>query len=115
MFRTGGFLFRSEGQVSDFIRVAAISDLGVGKCSTVVANGKEVALFNVNGTFYATESSCTHRGGPLGQGELEGCVVSCPWHGWTFDVTTGTSMINPDFSIQKYEVQIQGDDVLIKV
>jgi len=101
--------------VSDFIRVAAVSELGNGKCTTVVVDGKEVALFNVNGSFYALESSCTHRGGPLGQGELEGCIVSCPWHGWTFDVTSGASMINPEFSVQKYEVQIQGEDVLVKI
>jgi len=101
--------------MSDFVRVAAVSDLGAGKCMTVLAEGKEVALFNVNGSFYALESSCTHRGGPLGQGELEGCIVSCPWHGWTFDVTSGASMINAEFSVQKYEVQIQGEDVLVKV
>lgn len=101
--------------MSDFVRVASISDLGVGKCATVTANGKEVALFNVGGTFHAIESSCSHRGGPLGQGELEGCVVSCPWHGWTFDVTTGASMINAEFSVQKYDVEVQGNDVMVRI
>ena len=101
--------------MSYFVRVAGVSDLATGQCATVTAGDKEIALFNVGGTFHAIESSCTHRGGPLGMGELEGCIVSCPWHGWTFDVTTGASMISPDFSVQKYEVQIQGNDVLVKI
>ena len=101
--------------MSEFVRVASLNDLTPGKCATVMANEKEVALFNVDGTFHALENNCTHRGGPLGLGELEGCVVMCPWHGWTFDVTTGTSLINAEFSVQKYEVQIQGEDVLVKI
>ncbi|HZS44799.1 MAG TPA: Rieske 2Fe-2S domain-containing protein [Blastocatellia bacterium] len=101
--------------MSEFIRVLGVNELQPGGCTIVVANSKEIALFNVNGTFHAIENSCTHRGGPLGQGDLEGCVVSCPWHGWTFDVTSGTSLINEEFSVPKYDVQVQGEDVLVKV
>ncbi len=101
--------------MSEFTRVIGVNELEAGRCTTVVANDKEIALFNVDGAFHAIDNTCTHHGGPLGQGDMEGCVVSCPWHGWTFDVTTGNSLINSEFSVQKYEVQIDGENVLIKV
>ena len=53
----------------------------------VCRRGRVIALFNVDGTFYALDGVCPHQGGPLGQGTLEGCIVTCPWHGWQFDVT----------------------------
>lgn len=59
---------------------------------TVRAGGREIALFNVNGEFHAIDNTCTHEGGPLGEGMVQGTTVSCPWHYAAFDVTTGESL-----------------------
>ena len=66
-----------------------VSEVPVGTAREVVSGDRVIALFNVAGTFYALDGVCPHQGGPLGQGTLEGCVVTCPWHGWQFDVTSG--------------------------
>ena len=55
-----------------------------------------------------------HRGGPLGEGELDGKIVVCPWHGWRYDVTTGVNELNPSISVQKYQVKVEGDDLLVE-
>ena len=80
----------------------------------VAANGKEIALFNVGGAFYAIENTCPHRGGPLGMGFVQDCLVACPWHAWTFDVRTGASTVSASFNLEKYEVRVQGDEVLVR-
>src|SRR5206468_1919757 len=64
------------------VRVAAVGDVASGEGRVVEVEGKTLALFNVDGTYYAIDNSCAHRGGPLGEGELDGCVVTCPWHAW---------------------------------
>ncbi len=71
------------------ITVATLSDLPPGACLHVDASGLAVAIFKVGGTIHAIGGACTHKGGPLGEGELEGTVVTCPWHGAQFEVTTG--------------------------
>ena len=99
--------------MADFVRVAAVGDIpkGEGRCFDV--NGKPVAVFNCNGTFYAIDNTCKHQGGPLAEGELEGTVVTCPWHGWTYDVTSGVSPDDTECSVEKYAVRVEGSDVLV--
>ena len=82
---------------------------------TVQANGQEIALYHVGDKFYATTNVCGHRGGPLGEGLLEGSVVTCPWHGWQWDVCEGTSPGNPEAKIPTYPVKVEGDDVLVEL
>ena len=77
------------------VRVARTEEVPVGTGKVVQAAGKAVALFNIGGTFYAVDNRCTHVGGPLGQGKIEGNVVTCPWHGSRFDVTTGQVVAPP--------------------
>ena len=101
--------------MSSFVRVAAISDLQPGQCKVVVAEGQQIALFNVGGTFYALDNTCLHRGGPLGEGFLEGKIVTCPWHGWTYDVTNGVCVVNPNITIKTYQVKVEGSDVQVGV
>jgi nitrite reductase/ring-hydroxylating ferredoxin subunit len=74
----------------------AVADLPPGKAAEVAVGGQPVALFNVRGTFHALAGRCPHRGGPLGQGYLDGSRVSCPWHNYTFDVTTGENVPSTD-------------------
>jgi nitrite reductase/ring-hydroxylating ferredoxin subunit len=98
-----------------FAKAARCADLPAGSARTGSVNGREIALFNVGGKIYATTNTCPHAGGPLGEGDLEGTVVTCPWHGWQFDVTTGASPVNPKAKVPTYEIKIEGEDVLVKV
>lgn len=101
--------------MADFVKVAAVSDLQPGQSKCVTAGNREIALFNCDGTFYAVDNVCPHQGGPLGEGELDGTVVTCPWHGWRFDVSSGASPMNPAAKIEKFEVKVEGNDVLVAV
>ena len=97
-----------------FVAACAASDIAPGTGKQLTVGGKDVAVFNVDGTFYATDNTCPHRGGPLAEGELEGCTVTCPWHAWTFDLKTGESLTD-DLKVACYEAKVEGESVLIGV
>ena len=99
--------------MANFVRVAATSDLQPGQGKVVDAGGRQIALFNVAGTFYAIDNTCLHLGGPLGEGFLEGDTVICPWHGWTYNVTTGVCPINPNVAVKTYPVRVEGPEVQV--
>lgn len=96
-----------------FVKVASVADIPMGTVREVEANGKVIALANVGGEFYAIDNMCLHRGGPLGQGFLEGHVVECPWHGWQYDMKTGECTFNPVVKLPTYEVKVEGADLLV--
>jgi 3-phenylpropionate/trans-cinnamate dioxygenase ferredoxin component len=100
--------------MANFVKAAAAADVKPGTATCVEVNGKPIALFNVDGTFYATDNTCAHLGGPLGEGELEGTVITCPWHNWQYDVRTGES-ITDDLKVDTYQVKVEGGDVLVAV
>ena len=98
------------------IKVAHVTDLSPGSGATVDAEGQPIALFNVDGTFCAIDDTCPHRGGPLGEGELQGAIVTCPWHGATFDVQTGAVTGPPArASVRCFRVRVEGNDVLVEL
>jgi nitrite reductase (NADH) small subunit len=99
--------------VAEFIKVASISELSVGSSKTVEVQGKVIALFNVGGRIYALDNTCLHQGGPLGEGRLEGEVVTCPWHMWEFNVRTGEKVGEPSLRVATYPVQVDGDDIKV--
>jgi nitrite reductase (NADH) small subunit len=99
--------------VVEFIKVASISELSVGSSKTVEVQGKVIALFNVGGRIYALDNTCLHQGGPLGEGRLEGEVVTCPWHMWEFNVRTGEKVGEPSLRVATYPVQVDGDDIKV--
>jgi nitrite reductase/ring-hydroxylating ferredoxin subunit len=101
--------------MADFFKVAAEADLQPGKCMEVVVNGRPVALFNVGGQFHAISNLCAHRGGPLGQGVLDGAAVLCPWHAWSWDVTTGVNTANPELKVARFDVKVEDGQVLVKL
>jgi nitrite reductase/ring-hydroxylating ferredoxin subunit len=101
--------------MSEFVRVIAVSDLPEGRGTEVAVKGKPVALYNVGGSFHAIGNTCPHRGGPLGLGFLESREVTCPWHGWTFDVTTGLNTVNDEMKVPRYEVKVEDGQVLVSV
>lgn len=96
-----------------FLRTARKDEIPVGAIREFQVDGKTVALANVSGTFYAIENTCLHRGGPLGQGVLSGSVVTCSWHGWEFDVTTGKIKANPTVGVSCYKVEVRGEDIYV--
>jgi nitrite reductase (NADH) small subunit len=93
----------------------AVADLPPGRAVEVAVAGQPIALFNVNGTFHALAGRCPHRGGPLGQGLVAGSRVSCPWHNWTFDVTTGENVASPDLKVARYDVRVEDGQVCVKL
>ena len=98
-----------------FVKVAGVSDVPPGTVKEVEANGKLIALANVEGQFYALDNVCLHQGGPVGQGVLEGHQVECPWHGWQYDVKSGQCVFNPVAQLATYEVKVDGGDVLVAI
>jgi len=99
--------------MAGFVRVAALADIKPGQGIVAEAKGKTLAVFNVDGAIHAINNTCCHRDGPLGEGELEGNIVTCPWHGWRYNVTTGACMNNPSAKVEAYQVKIEGDDVKV--
>lgn len=97
------------------VKVAGVNDLSPGRGKVVHAEGQDIALFNVDGTFHAIHNTCLHRGGPLGDGELKGTTVICPWHGWQYDVTTGNNVKNPAVTVASFPVKVEGSDVFVEL
>jgi nitrite reductase (NADH) small subunit len=99
----------------EFLPALAVADLPPGRAAEVTVGGQTVALFNVAGSFHALAGRCPHRGGPLGQGFLDGPQVSCPWHNWTFDVTTGRNVASADLVVSCFDVKVEDGQVCVKV
>jgi len=97
------------------IKVAAVGDMAAGEAKVVEAGGKSLALFNVDGAWYAVDNTCPHRGGPLGEGDLDGRVVTCPWHAWRWDVTTGANVNNPAVRVACFPVAVENGAVYVEV
>ena len=98
-----------------FVKVASTSELTPGSVMTVVANGIEIALYNVGGKIYATDNTCVHQGGPLGEGLLEGEVVTCPWHMWEYNVCTGEKVGDNCVKLTTYPVEVEGSDIKVGI
>ena len=94
--------------------VCGADEVAPGKGRRVVIEGKEIALFNVDGTFHAMEDTCLHAGGPLHEGVLEGSIVTCPWHAWKFDVTSGRCDLNPKVTLSCFDVRVRDGMVEIR-
>ena len=99
--------------MTEFVRVTGTADVRPGHGIVAEVNGKTVAVFSVDGNFYAIDNTCIHRGGPLGEGDLAGNVVTCPWHGWEYNVTTGACVNNPSGKVETYQVKVDGTDVKV--
>jgi len=106
-----------------FVSVAQVSEIPPGQMKPFTIGGKPLLIVNYAGTYYAIGGKCTHMGGDLSRGKLEGKVVQCPRHGSRFDVTTGLAISGPRFGPLKlktanearYEVRVQGDEIQVDV
>ena len=97
------------------IGVASVRDVVEGQGLLVDAGGRQLALFRVDGRYYAIDNACPHRGGPLADGDLEGAVVTCPWHTWRWDVTTGANANNPAVRVACFPVSIDGERLVVEL
>ena len=102
--------------MSKTVKVAQTRDLLPGTGKVVQADGRDIALFNVEGRFFAIDNTCTHSGGPLGEGELSADTVECPWHGAQFNVKTGAVTSPPaPADVRSFPVKVEGSDVFIEL
>lgn len=94
--------------------LANVSDIPVGKSIVVVSpDGEMIALFNVDGKIFALNNACPHEEGPLGEGELEGVIVTCPWHGWQFDVTSGACQNMPGDDAKQIDIIVKEGKIFL--
>jgi nitrite reductase (NADH) small subunit len=96
-----------------FVKVASLGALPPGELTEIVHDGEAFALCNVGGDVRALAGTCPHQGGPLGQGALEGPMITCPWHCWQFDSKHGTCIFGDDVALEVYPVKVEGDDILV--
>ena len=99
----------------NWIRIAAADECPPGAALESVAGDRIVALYNVEGTLYALDGICAHQGGPLGKGQLCGTTVTCPWHGWQYDVRTGRHELNESVRQQSFPVKVEAGAILVDV
>jgi nitrite reductase/ring-hydroxylating ferredoxin subunit len=96
-----------------FERAAKVAEIPSGQIREFRIGGTPVAIAHVDGKFFAINSVCLHHGGPLGDGSLEGTVVTCPWHGWQYDVTTGKLIQQPSDGVRSYPVEVRQDEIFV--
>ena len=101
--------------MQQWVQVTNLESCPPGSATEWVVEDRVVALFNVDGTLYALDGICPHQGGPLGKGKLTGSVVTCPWHGWQFDVRTGEHQVNPTLCHPQLEVRVERDSVFVRI
>jgi nitrite reductase (NADH) small subunit len=101
--------------MSRFVKMATLQELPRGGAKEVEFEGRVYAIFNVDGQISAIDGICPHQGGPLADGCVEGTTVTCPWHGWQFDIMTGKTPLGPKIKQAVYEVKIAGQDVMVAV
>ena len=95
------------------IRIGNSTDVPAGEGRVIDAVGKTLAVFNVGGTYYALDNGCPHRGGPLGDGDVDRTMVVCPWHGWRWDITTGANANNPAVRVACFPVTVEAGEVFV--
>jgi nitrite reductase (NADH) small subunit len=101
--------------MAEYVKVATASEIPPGGGKTVEIGAKVIAVFNCDGTFYAIDDTCPHQGGPLGEGELVGTIVTCPWHEWRYDVRSGVNAEDAACTVATYAVKVEGESVLVAV
>jgi nitrite reductase/ring-hydroxylating ferredoxin subunit len=99
--------------MANYVEVASIEQLPPGKGTAVTIEGKDIALFNVDGTVYAIDDGCLHHGVSLGTSELDGKIVTCRGHGWKYDVTTGSTLTSPGYGVAAYAVKIVDGKIMV--
>ncbi|MBI2891830.1 MAG: Rieske (2Fe-2S) protein [Nitrospirae bacterium] len=102
--------------MAEFVKVAKVAELEDRRPKIVNVKGIEIALVRMGEAVYALKNICPHKGGPVGEGEIEGTVITCPWHGWEFDLAQGgKSAMSEETRATVYDVRQDGDALLVEV
>ena len=101
--------------MADFVVVGNVGDFVSGQGKMVVVNGRHVALFRLGDDFHAIDNLCLHKAGPLCEGQIDNDVVTCPWHGWSYEIKTGTLVQDPRVAVSCHEIRIDADQVLVRL
>ena len=102
--------------MGEFVKVASANEIAAGQARLINIKGEEIALFNIEGVFFAVQNACTHEEGPLVEGDIEGHEVTCPWHGARFDVRTGEVLCPPAYEdVHRYNVRLIGTDIELEI
>jgi nitrite reductase (NADH) small subunit len=101
-------------EAGSFVTVARVEDVPPGTVQAVRVGDEEIALAHCDGGFYATQGHCIHLQGPLGEGALKGCVLTCPWHGWQYDVRTGENEFDRAIRLQTYDVEVADGEIRVR-
>ncbi len=92
-----------------------MGDIPPGQGRQVTVEERWVGLFNLDGQYHAVDNLCLHHGGPLSEGPIKGCIVTCPWHNWQYDLTTGSLVQNPVVGVTRHETRVVGDEVQVRL
>jgi nitrite reductase/ring-hydroxylating ferredoxin subunit len=102
--------------MGEFVKVASANEIAPGQARLINIKGEEIALFNIEGVFFAVQNACTHEEGPLVERDIEGHEVTCPWHGARFDVRTGEVLCPPAYEdVHRYNVRLIGTDIELEI
>ncbi|HEX7831649.1 MAG TPA: Rieske 2Fe-2S domain-containing protein [Thermoanaerobaculia bacterium] len=101
--------------MTEFLEVAMTDDVPLGRAIARNVGGQTIAIYHTAKGFFATDNTCPHRGGPLAEGDLIGDEITCPWHLWGFDVTTGLCAGNQEIAVATHELRIDGERILVKL
>jgi nitrite reductase/ring-hydroxylating ferredoxin subunit len=99
----------------DFVVVGRVADFPEGEARKVSVNGRDLALFRHEGELHALDNQCLHRGGPLCEGFIVRGVVTCPWHGWSYEIRSGKMIQDPRVGVSHHEIRIAGDQVAVRL
>lgn len=102
-------------QTLDFIDIGSIDEIPLGRPATRIVEGRKIAVCRTSSGIHALDNTCPHRGGPLGEGDLIGEELICPWHLWSFDVKTGRCPGSTDVGVAAHDVKIEGRRVLVRL
>jgi len=99
----------------EYVEVARVEDVPLGKGTVFTVSDKELAIFNVDGTFYAMDNACLHQGLSLGTSRLDGEIVTCRGHGWRYNVTTGSTLHVPGYGVVTYPVKVTDGKIMVAI
>ncbi len=99
--------------MTEFIVAARLDQVPPGSGMSFTVADKQIAIFNIDGSVYAMDDSCLHKGASLGSGQLAGKVVTCRAHGWRYDVTTGSTLSSPGYGVTAYPVKVVDGEILV--
>ena len=104
-----------EKFMAEWIRVANVSEISPSKAREIEHQGRVIAIFQVGEEYQAIDGMCPHQGGPLAEGPLDGTCVTCPWHGWQFDVVTGKTPLGTRVKQEVFPVKREGDEIFVEL